>query len=403
MGTTTVTRYNYKYTIDFFGLSTYTKNALSIALEARSVVEMDITANSNTSKIGLVPGGLDSSTLEYTISGLSQGMEALFGFPGVSGLTTENSPSTTNATPTGVNLYNRQMIVQASGDTLDPTDADGLFVEIIQEDLPFHKVAVNLPTDSTLRTFCDTNNILLFTLKLPDHFTIGSAQYKYGVKGSHLDVEQFGDDRVSINPAIQLLDYLTSKRYGKGLDIERDLDLNSFREVARSCDTLLKLFFYLDLTTFPDTTAEGYEPTKYRFPANTTDDLIWQGTLPANASITTVTYGTTDYKQVVFKDCIGKLGKKWEQSKTYAANELVWTTRGYWKQVTTAGTTGKPTVTDSNGVSVSLLEVGSSPAVTKTINTLLETNLGNPFVKQIDSNGNVVSGYTLYDSDDVKY
>ena len=401
IGTQTVTRYNYKYTIDFSGLTAYTKNALRVALEANSVVEMDITANSNTSKIGLVPGGLDSSTLEYTISGLSQGMEALFGFPGVAGITTT---STTNATPTGVNLYNRQMIVQNSSDTLNPTDADGLFVEITQEDLPSHKAAVSLPTDSTLRSFCNTNNILLLTLKLPAHFTIGSVQYKYGVKGSHLDVEQFGDDRVSINPAMQLLDYLTSKRYGKGLDIEKDLDLNSFREVARSCDTTSDvILLFSNLTTFPDTTAEDYEPTKYRFPANTTDDLIWQGTLPANASITTVTYDGTDYKQVVFKDCIGKLGKKWEQTKGYAANELVWTTRGYWKQVSSAGTTNKPTVTDSNGVSVSLLEVGSSPAVTKTVNTLLETNLGNPFVKQIDSNGNVVSGYTLYDSDDVKY
>ena len=392
VGTTTVTRYNYKYTIDFSGLSTYTKNALRVALEARSVVEMDITANSNTSKIGLVPGGLDSSTFEYTISGLSQGMEALFGFPGVSGIT---NSSTTNATPTGVNLYNRQMIVQNSSDTLDPTDADGLFVEIIQQDLPFHKVAVRLPTDSTLRSFCDTNNILLFTLKLPDHFTIGSAQYKYGVKGSHLDVEQFGDDRVSINPAMQLLDYLTSKRYGKGLDIERDLDLNSFREVARSCDTQSKV------TLLFGPSASLTNGDKYRFPASTSEDLLWQGTVESSTDVTYTVSGTTySYKQVVFKDCIGKLGRKWQQNKAYVENELVWTTRGYWGQITTAGTVSEPT--QPANIAINLSKVGAS-STTVAINTIVETNLGNPFVKQVDSNGNLVSGYTLYDSDDVKY
>ena len=88
-------------------------------------------------------------------------------------------------------------------------------------------------------------------------------------KGKHLDIsdqdiEQFGDYRVSINPAIQLLDYLTSERYGKGLDVEKDLDLNSFREVARSCDTSSDVtLLFASNTTFPDTTAENYTPKKY--------------------------------------------------------------------------------------------------------------------------------------------
>ena len=43
------------------------------------------------------------------------------------------------------------------------------------------------------------------------------------------------DIRVSTNPAIQLLDYLTSKRYGRDLDIEEDIDLESFLASARAC------------------------------------------------------------------------------------------------------------------------------------------------------------------------
>ena len=75
----------------------------------------------------------------------------------------------------------------------------------------------------------DATTSLMFSLldkavtkDLPTRFTVTSAKYAYGVQGSHLDAEQFGDFKVSINPAIQLLDYLTSDRYGKGLKIDTD-------------------------------------------------------------------------------------------------------------------------------------------------------------------------------------
>ena len=45
------------------------------------------------------------------------------------------------------------------------------------------------------------------------------------------------DVRVSTNPAMQLLDYLTSPRYGRGLDRDKDIDLSSFYAAARQCDT----------------------------------------------------------------------------------------------------------------------------------------------------------------------
>ena len=44
------------------------------------------------------------------------------------------------------------------------------------------------------------------------------------------------DVRVSTNPAMQLLDYLTDARYGRGLDKDLDIDLDSFFEAARACD-----------------------------------------------------------------------------------------------------------------------------------------------------------------------
>ena len=45
------------------------------------------------------------------------------------------------------------------------------------------------------------------------------------------------DERASINPAIQLTDMLTNKRFGKALDLENDIDLTSIKESALLCDT----------------------------------------------------------------------------------------------------------------------------------------------------------------------
>ena len=44
------------------------------------------------------------------------------------------------------------------------------------------------------------------------------------------------DKRASINPAIQLLDYMTDDRYGHQLDINNDMDLASFKGAAKLCD-----------------------------------------------------------------------------------------------------------------------------------------------------------------------
>ena len=331
---------------------------------------------------------LDTSTMVYSISGIMSELEALFGNP-------DRTTGTRTATGTSASLVSRRLITQDSGDSLDPTDAEGLTIQITQEDEAFENASVVMPTTSSLKTFCDNNSILPLSKDLPNRFTIGSAKYKYGIVGSHLDVQQFGDLRVSINPAMQLLDYLTSTRYGKGLDVNNDLDLNSFREVARSCDTSSDV-----IILFPNSESNLSVGQTYRYPANTTDPLLWRGKL---TSITSVTYtddsGTsTTYKQALFEECIGKLGRKWNSWYSFADNEIVWTSGGKWKTLSAAGTTQAPTTVEAT--TLNLLQVGSTTTVA--MDTAAFTNLGNPFVKQI-SNGNYVSGYTLYDSDDVKY
>ena len=70
---------------------------------------------------------------------------------------------------------------------------------------------------------------------------------------------------------MQLLDYLTSTRYGKGLDIEKDLDLASFKEVARACDT------QSDVTLMFPSSVSLTKGDVYRYPE--TGDLLWKGTV----------------------------------------------------------------------------------------------------------------------------
>ena len=320
-----VTRITYKYTLDFSNpnndtnrLSSDQQTKLKIASEVNAQIKLTLTANSNTKTMVLAGQHLDTSTMVYSISGIMSELEALFGNP-------DRTTGTRTATGTSASLVSRRLITQDSGDSLDPTDAEGLTIQITQEDVAFENASVVMPTTSSLKTFCDNNSILPLSKDLPNRFTIGSAKYKYGIVGSHLDVQQFGDLRVSINPAMQLLDYLTSTRYGKGLDVNNDLDLNSFREVARSCDTSSDV-----IILFPNSESNLSVGQTYRYPANTTDPLLWRGKL---TSITSVTYtddsGTsTTYKQALFEECIGKLGRKWNSWYSFADNEIVWTSGG---------------------------------------------------------------------------
>ena len=57
-----------------------------------------------------------------------------------------------------------------------------------------------------------------------DVITSDSAVYTYEL----LPKLSTSDKRISINPAIQLLDYTTSKIYGKGLDINDDISLSDW-------------------------------------------------------------------------------------------------------------------------------------------------------------------------------
>ena len=234
-----------------------------------------------------------------------------------------------------------------------------------------------------------------------------------------------GDKKVSINPAMQLLDYLTNTRFGRGLDLEEDIDLESFKEAARACDTRSKIHVFANSTT---NMAVG---DIYQYKPSITgggSTLFWQGTVES-VTQRTRDNGAVSY-EVVFKDCIGKLISKWEKWKTYGSTKSINEGQLFWKQHTTT-VNSEPTFRSKvhkipNGITelasvVSDTHVQANVDLTKlsgagpsTITLSCPTNGlslnsvsadGNPIVKAWDSKTNLAtnSGYTIYDSDDVMY
>ncbi|MDB4507490.1 phage tail protein [bacterium] len=196
------------------------------------------------------------------------------------------------------------------------------------------------------------------------------------------------DQRVSTNPAMQVLDYLTSARYGANLNIQKDIDTESFYETARLCDTRS------DVTMLVGANLVVGDVYKFVGAGKTK----WQGTVLSSTSV--VTLSGTAYYNVVFGDVLGKIANKWIDYRTYENGDLVYHSGGV-HAMTSAGSISQPST--SSSVSVSLTKVSGSGPSTAAVDLTLSTFDGNPVVKKYVSDVSVTSGYSLYDSDDVKY
>jgi hypothetical protein len=197
-------------------------------------------------------------------------------------------------------------------------------------------------------------------------------------------IGSIGDRRVSINPAIQLLDYMTNKRYGKGLDITKDINIEGWKDAARDCDTRSTV----TIATIPSASVSVGDV--YKYPAS--GPLQFMGTVSSETDL-------GGKKQVVFKDVVGKLGTKWNSWQTFASNQLYWNNgnlfQGGGAIISTAPTSGGLS-------SISLAKVGGG---TLPVDLSSASANGNPIVKAYSARNNdyTDSGYSLYDSDDVKY
>ena len=135
-----------------------------------------------------------------------------------------------------------------------------------------------------------------------DFIRLASSDLPAGVPATKFEILPPGDKKVSINPALQLLDYIQSERYGRGLDLTKDIKLSTFQQTARACDTRSDITLIL---------AEGTYAVDEQWSATSTSGgteyFQWQGTIK---EVTSITYNSVAYKQVIFTDCIGYFLKK---------------------------------------------------------------------------------------------
>jgi len=149
-----------------------------------------------------------------------------------------------------------------------------------------------------------TSKVLYSRYAYPDLFAPDYTQDTY--------IVGLEDQRVSINPAMQLLDYISSTRYGRGLKIGSEVSLSSFQESARLCDDASNIKVVTD--TLPAGLVAG---SIYRINNTSDSSLIFKGTVAA-------AYETHGGKyQIEFTDCIGKLGYKWTDWRVFKLGDIV--------------------------------------------------------------------------------
>ena len=200
------------------------------------------------------------------------------------------------------------------------------------------------------------------------------------------------DVRVSTNPALQTLDYLRSERYGRNLDLTQDLDKESFLEAARACDSRSNVTM---ITAAQPSIGDVYEfkPSATRF---------FQGKVK---TVTSVTIDSSTRYIVEFEEVLGKLGIRWENWKYFYANELFYNNG----ELRSANSDNPITVFNDSGTSsivtsLALTKRTGSGPTSLTIDVTSSTFDGNPIVKSYNpTSKSYSSGYSLYDSDDVKY
>ena len=295
-------------------------------------------------------------------------------------------------------------------------------------------ITVDKPISAVLNAFLAFHESGGADSKIPepeDWDVIPSTGDKYEIYGE-------GDKKVSINPAIQLLDYITNGRYGRGLQLytdgsdteEKDINLASFKAAARQCDTrsdvtlILRNDAYTNEAAWEAALTNGHKWECINIEGGTGYHQ-WEGTIKSLSGSTDnrLNSAGTGYVQVTFTNCIGKLVHRWHDWKSYNVGDLIYHKVGTGSaaknriySVATAGTIAKPTDSTTYAAFLSIQRTTNASTTTKihigtqdgSQNTTgaTEAESGedlNPAVKSWTGGNYGKSGYSIYDSDDVKY
>lgn len=485
---------NYSYAFDFHEIynNTFATNAIKAAADGNRAIKLQWYYGTDKREITL-RAGLIAASLNSTDQGkckifsgskphgiwgdLGSGLAQAIAAGSISTTSTTTTTSELDDSAVGVvsnstyivrkytnlpsiELKNYNLIYQDSSDSFTPSsDSDGLRIKFSRDAGGTFQTESTIyqPEDTTARAFCDTNNILIVGHEIlfssDDEDVLTGLKYSYGAFDEEVLEDTDGgtnqyqavynaqDARVTNNPAMILLDYLTNKRFGKGLSTDL-IDIDSFKEAARTCDTgsdvtvlvvaqnsTMSTFQVGDICRYPNPTTSA---SKVRFLGEIASITKFDDFIERPNSNPVI---NDDVWQITFKNCIGKLGKKWTKNQTYELDEIVWTSGsedngpGRSKIIDSAdagSTTAEPTESDYQSVTVTFRNDTRSTTFnidhtyTRKIQQSTEFVNGNlpyaltpflapsynPVVKQIDLRNNayrMVSGYSLYDCDEVRY
>ena len=203
------------------------------------------------------------------------------------------------------------------------------------------------------------------------------------------------DERASTNPAMQLLDYLTSERYGKGLK-ESDVDLPTFKSAAADCDQQSTVTVVANGSV---TVANG---ARYRYGTAGSVSGYFRGTVESSVQRT---IGGSPYTEITFTNVIGKLAKKWNKYTIWVADELIWNPATGELKEAQAGQQTNFTGNTISSLSLTKVYGSGAPGTIALDVTTFKAGNNNPVVKKYTTNFDTFSGsgYSLYDADDIKY
>jgi len=218
-----------------------------------------------------------------------------------------------------------------------------------------------------------------------DYVTIESAFITPPTSSNTFKITGRGKDlRSSINPAIQTLDLLTNTRYGKGLDLTNDIDLDSVKAAALLCDTRS------DVTMPLASVASCGAGDIYKL----TDDGTSSGNHVASGKVLNATSSSST---VVFTDVSGKFIRNYENYISYNLGDVVTNIVNgqseYYR--VTSGAGYKATAPTHTTGTVNGFEH-------LTTLTLHKVSGSGPSTLSVAKDGRLLT-YSLYDSDFVKY
>jgi len=198
----------------------------------------------------------------------------------------------------------------------------------------------------------------------------------------------FSDKRAGNNPAMQLLDYLSSNRYGRKLDINEDIDLASFKSSAKLCD--VRSDQTIALTTNASSVAVG---DIYKL----TSDGTSSGTHVASGTVkevTTTTLGGSTVSKITFEKMSHQFGREYQNYISYVVGEHILTTDGNVYKVTSAGYKAtKPVHTSGTVNGLEYISAGTY--------TLNKVSGDGP--SSVTVNATFGTVYSLYSADFIKY